>query len=46
VVINATADAFARALEEQLPADTDTSVSAYADEILDRGFRDAGDAQV
>jgi hypothetical protein len=46
VVINATADAFARALEEQLPADTDTSVSDYADEILDRGFRDAGDAQV
>jgi hypothetical protein len=46
IVINATADAFARALEEQLPASADASVRAYADDLLDRGFRSSGDAQV
>jgi hypothetical protein len=46
VVINATADAFARALEDELPEDADASVRAYADDILDRGFRGSSDAQV
>jgi hypothetical protein len=46
VVINATADAFARALEEELPAGADASVRAYADDLLDRGFRGSGDSQV
>lgn len=46
VAINATADAFARALEEELPETVDASVRAYADGLLDRGFRSSGDAQV
>jgi hypothetical protein len=46
VVINATADAFARALEEELPASADASVRAFADDLLDRGFRGSGDSQV
>jgi hypothetical protein len=46
VVINATADAFARSLEEELPDSADASVRAYADDILDRGFRGSGDSQV
>jgi hypothetical protein len=46
VVINQTADAFARALDEQLPADADAEVQNFAEGILDRGFRSSGDAQV
>jgi hypothetical protein len=46
VVINATADAFARALEDELPGSADASVKAYAENLLDRGFRPSGDAQV
>lgn len=46
VVINATADAFARALDEELPADIDEEVRDYADALLDRGFRGLADAQV
>ena len=39
VAINATADDFARQLEEQLPDTVADSVRAFADTILDRGFR-------
>jgi len=46
VVINATADAFARTLEEELPDTADASVRAYASDLLDRGFRGGSDAQV
>jgi hypothetical protein len=46
VVINQTADAFARALDEQLPLDADAEVQDFAEGILDRGFRSSGDAQV
>ncbi len=46
VVINATADAFARTLEDELPDTADASVRAYASGLLDRGFRGSGDAQV
>ena len=46
VAINATADAFARSLEEQLPEDADEHVRRFADGILDRGFRSEGDSQV
>ncbi len=46
VDINATADAFARALEEELPTDVDAEVTRFADDILDRGFRGFGTAQV
>jgi hypothetical protein len=46
VVINATADAFARALEAQLPGDIDAEVARFAEGILDRGFRASGQAQV
>lgn len=46
VVINATGDAFARALEDELPETADASVRAYADDLLDRGFRGSVDAQV
>jgi hypothetical protein len=44
--INATADAFARALEDRLPGSVDAEVRAFADAILDRGFRSASDAEV
>lgn len=46
VRINATADAFARALEAELPADVDAEVERYAEQLLDRGFRDMGYADV
>ena len=46
VDINATADAFARALEEELPDDVDPEVERFAEGILDRGFRGFGTAQV
>jgi hypothetical protein len=46
VVINQTADAFRRALDEQLPLDVDGEVQDFAEGILDRGFRSSGDAQV
>lgn len=39
VTINATADAFARTLEQQVPDDLDADVRRFATEILDRGFR-------
>jgi hypothetical protein len=44
--INATADAFARALEDQLPEDADPEVQRMAEQLLDRGFRPQGDADV
>lgn len=37
--INTSAAEFARALEEELPADAAPEVSAFAEGILDRGFR-------
>jgi hypothetical protein len=46
VLINATADAFARALESELPAAIDPTVERFAEGILDRGFRGTGEAQV
>ena len=46
VSINATADAFTRALERELPEDMDQQVRSFADGILDRGFRSQGDSQV
>lgn len=46
VAINASADAFSRALEQELPADADAEVARFADELLDRGFRGFGQAQV
>jgi hypothetical protein len=46
VVVNATADAFARALESELPAGIDLEVERFAEGILDRGFRGFGEAQV
>ncbi|TVP72635.1 MAG: hypothetical protein EA340_03185 [Nitriliruptor sp.] len=46
VTINATADAFARALEAELPDDVDAEVARFADGILDRGFRGLGYADV
>jgi hypothetical protein len=46
LVINATADAFARALEAELPADIDGEVARFAEGILDRGFRSSAEAQV
>jgi hypothetical protein len=46
VVINATADAFARALETELPDDIDREVERFAEGILDRGFRGFGQAEV
>jgi hypothetical protein len=44
--INATADAFARSLEEQLPDDVDPEVRLMAEQLLDRGFRVSGDSDV
>jgi hypothetical protein len=44
--INATADAFARALEDQLPDDADPEVQRMAEQLLDRGFRPQGEADV
>jgi hypothetical protein len=44
--INATADAFARSLEEQLPDEADPEVRRMAEQLLDRGFRPQGDADV
>jgi len=46
VSINLTADRFARALEAELPADADTEVARFADDLLDRGFRGGGVADV
>ena len=46
VRINATADAFARSLEAELPDDIDAEVARYAEDLLDRGFRDMGYADV
>jgi hypothetical protein len=44
--INTTADAFARSLEDQLPDDADPEVQRMAEQLLDRGFRPQGDADV
>ena len=44
--INSTADRFSRTLEEQLPDDSDAEVEAFAEGILDRGFRTEGSADV
>lgn len=46
VAINRTADRFARALEDELPDDADAEVARFADDILDRGFRGFGVADV
>jgi hypothetical protein len=46
LTINATADAFARSLEDQLPDDADPEVQRMAEQLLDRGFRAQGDADV
>jgi hypothetical protein len=46
VAINRTADRFARALEDELPANADAEVARFADGILDRGFRGFGVADV
>jgi len=46
VRINATADAFARGLEAELPEGIDGDVARYAEELLDRGFRDMGYSDV
>lgn len=46
VHINATADAFARAVEEHLPGDIGDDVRRFADGLLDRGFRGRGGADV
>lgn len=46
VAINATADAFARSLADELPGELDTDVRRFAEGILDRGFRSAGHADV
>ena len=46
VEINATAADFARELEDQLPASTARSVRAFAEAILERGFRSQGTAEV
>lgn len=43
LLINVTAEAFRRAVEDRLPADLDPEVAAFAEAILDRGFRGAGD---
>jgi hypothetical protein len=44
--INASAEAFARSLEDQLPDDLDPEVALMAEQLLDRGFRATGDADV
>jgi hypothetical protein len=44
--INASAEAFARSLEDQLPDDVDPEVALMAEQLLDRGFRPSGDADV
>jgi hypothetical protein len=44
--INATAAAFARSLEQQLPDDVDPDVERMAEQLLDRGFRTEGGADV
>jgi hypothetical protein len=44
--INASAEAFARSLEDQLPDDVDPEVALMAEQLLDRGFRATGDADV
>jgi hypothetical protein len=44
--INTTAAAFARSLEEQLPDDVDPDVERMAEQLLDRGFRTEGGADV
>lgn len=46
LAINVTADAFARTLEDQMPADADAQVRRFADDILDRGFRGISEADV
>jgi hypothetical protein len=46
LMINVTADAFARTLEERLPDDLDPAVARFAEDILDRGFRSDRDANV
>jgi hypothetical protein len=46
VAINRTADRFARALEAELPDDIDAEVARFAEDILDRGFRGFGTADV
>jgi hypothetical protein len=46
VAINATADAFSRALEEELGRGLDGAVERFAEAILDRGFRGFGQAEV
>ncbi|MFU8840481.1 MAG: hypothetical protein ACNA8R_07135 [Nitriliruptoraceae bacterium] len=46
VAINRTADRFARSLEAELPDDIDAEVARFADDILDRGFRGFGVADV
>ena len=46
VAINATADEFARALEEQLPDSAARPLVEFAEGILDRGFRSTGGSEV
>jgi hypothetical protein len=46
VMINVTADLFARTLEDRLPPDIDEDVARFATDILERGFRGLGEAQV
>ena len=46
VTINATADRFARGLEDALPEDIDGEVARFAEDVLDRGFRGFGYADV
>lgn len=46
LAINTSAHAFARALEENLPDDVNAEVAAFAEGILDRGFRADAEAQV
>ena len=44
--INSSADRFSRTLEDELPDDSDAEVAAFAEGILDRGFRTEGSADV
>jgi hypothetical protein len=46
VAINATADAFSRALEQELERGLDGSIERFAEAILERGFRGFGQAEV
>jgi hypothetical protein len=46
LMINVTADTFARTLEDRLPTDIHASVARFATGILERGFAGLGEAQV